>query len=310
MKSPDDFVSGLEMISQSALQGEAEFVVVHFDFNYLSYAQVLDIVARLDRNLYVIVNPTTLMKLAQKYYKEKRVMMPSSPAAIDGLTTLIPFSIQNTSTQQQRVVVLGGGGKVDSVDATFGPGTTYKGNLVVKGNTGNARMEIRSQKDTAKFPLSFEVIKPAIPLSGKAVFTRTFEAELLSHSGGALVADSDAVNGFAWSSGKNAGGPSYIVYGPYEMRDAGDYVVFFRVRLVQAGNPPSLTLEVSSISDLEGGQMRLLASQTIDRNKLIVGQYVDLPLEFHNPGDWRLEYRVLCGSGGPLNVDRIYLFKT
>ena len=146
----------------------------------------------------------------------------------------------------------------------------------------------------------------AVP-QGNYKKVRTWEAEGkgIAHMIGQAVADPEAYGEKAWEA-KTFSDPPYrhLVYGPYIELEPGDYVAFFRIKLLEeAGEETVVNLDASVSFGRE-----ILNSRQISGSDLALNRYVQIPLPFRYPGG-KLECRLFWRGYASVRVDRISLFR-
>ncbi|MFQ6096506.1 MAG: GxGYxYP domain-containing protein [Armatimonadota bacterium] len=149
-----------------------------------------------------------------------------------------------------------------------------------------------------------EIRAAARPPSGKYTFVREWEAETAGHNTGHLADDPDARGGKAWEATAGVDAPGTLLYGPYIEVEPGDYVAFFRIRLLEP-------LEDDVIGHLDACvsyAQDMLARSDLRGADLMAGKYAQVPLGFRYQGG-RLECRITWPGDVSLRVDRITLFR-
>lgn len=125
------------------------------------------------------------------------------------------------------------------------------------------------------------------------------------HLTGQAVADAQAGGREVWEAkvGRDKSA-DHMVFGPYRDTPAGDYVAFFRLKLLDdAGEESVGTLDAS----VEGGE-QILAARDITGSQLTLNHYVQTPLAFHSTGG-KLECRVFWSGYSGLRLDTVSLFR-
>ncbi|HIE09701.1 MAG TPA: hypothetical protein EYP65_07620, partial [Armatimonadetes bacterium] len=147
--------------------------------------------------------------------------------------------------------------------------------------------------------------RKALP-RGRYTFVKSWEAEGegYGHKTGRKIADKEASGGAVWEVREWRDVPGHALYGPYVQLPAGDYVAFFRVKLM--GAPVGeVVAEVDAC--VEYGRRVLNFRQVADVD-LVPGKFVQIPLAFRYPGG-KLECRLWWPGMGSLRVDKVALFK-
>jgi hypothetical protein len=122
---------------------------------------------------------------------------------------------------------------------------------------------------------------------------------------GKQAADPDAASGFAFEAmvGRNRV-EDHLVFGPYIEEPEGDYVVFYRIKLLSdAGEDIVASLDAAA----QYGQS-ILRNRDLTGSQLANGRYVWAPLAFHHPGG-KLECRLAWTGYASLRVDRMALYR-
>ncbi|HZT43186.1 MAG TPA: GxGYxYP domain-containing protein [Chthonomonadaceae bacterium] len=126
-----------------------------------------------------------------------------------------------------------------------------------------------------------------------------------AHKIGRSVADSQANGGKAWEARVGIDLSSQtMLYGPYAEIPAGDYVAFFRMKLLdEAGEEPVAEIDAASSYGQD-----ILNTRPLTGSDLMLGRYVEIPLAFHHPGG-KLECRVTWRGYSGLRVDQVSLLR-
>lgn len=123
--------------------------------------------------------------------------------------------------------------------------------------------------------------------------------------GGHEVRDLGAAQGKAWELKENVdAGNRYVVYGPYLPIEAGNYVVFARVKLTAttAGDT------VGRLDAAVGQGTEVRGERTLEEDVLPLNQYVQVPLGFTCEGG-AIECRIFWSGFGNLRIDTLTLFR-
>ena len=139
---------------------------------------------------------------------------------------------------------------------------------------------------------------------GTYTAVRTWEAEPGGHNTGRVVDDPDARNGKAWEAKPGVDAPGVLLYGPYIEVQPGDYVAFFRIKLlepIEDDLPGQLDACVSYAQDI-------LGAWDLTRADLTPGTYVQVPLGFRYDRG-QLECRITWSGAAGLRVDGVSLFR-
>jgi len=153
-----------------------------------------------------------------------------------------------------------------------------------------------------------EVLSPQKLPQGHYVPAKSWEAEgkEAGHGFGQAVPDPEASGGMAWESRveTKASLPA-LLFGPYIDLEPGDYVAFYRIKLLEEAGEETVA-QVDACVSFARNMLRLL---DIVGSDLALNRYVQVPLAFHYPGG-KLECRVLWTGGySAIRVDRISLFR-
>ncbi len=126
-----------------------------------------------------------------------------------------------------------------------------------------------------------------------------------SHNGGEAVEDAQASDGKAWlATSKNSQPGVQVIFGPYAEIPAGDYIAFFRLKLLgEAGDEPVATLDACV-----DYAKTMLNSVTIYGSDLPLNRYAFVPLPFHYDKG-KLECRVGWAGNASLMIDKIELYR-
>jgi hypothetical protein len=144
------------------------------------------------------------------------------------------------------------------------------------------------------------------PIEAPATLTpaRYLEAENLAHRSGVREADGEASGGAAWVVRPGQAEPGYVVFGPYQPLDKGDYLALFRVKRSGEGSGPLAVFDFCvGGGSPQTGRFDLLAEQ------LPFDQYRWVPVTVSHPGG-QFEARVEWSGAAPLVIDAIALWET
>jgi hypothetical protein len=164
-----------------------------------------------------------------------------------------------------------------------------------------ADLEIRNVGAT---PLALDNVRISEPPPPSPP-TWTLQAEMLNPSH--MVADADAVNGYALAFGTNDA-PGACVFGPYDAElPAGDYVGKIRIQV-----PDNATTNVVAGWDMvqSEGAVRygIAGGDWRGTDFAAAGRYVEQPIAFHRDAGGRLSIRFYQRQpGGQYRVDRVTL---
>jgi hypothetical protein len=145
--------------------------------------------------------------------------------------------------------------------------------------------------------------RAALP-SGTYTLARAWEAEATGHMTGRVVADPEAGDGRAVEATPGADEPHALLYGPYIELEPGDYVAFFRLKLMEAPEDDA----AGSLDACVAFGQEMLGGWELSAGDLTDGRYVQVPLGFHYE-QGQLECRVNWSGALGLRVDRVSLFR-
>ncbi|MGC8668965.1 MAG: GxGYxYP domain-containing protein [Chthonomonadales bacterium] len=126
----------------------------------------------------------------------------------------------------------------------------------------------------------------------------------VNHTTGHIVPDAEALGGHALEATVGRDVPARtLLYGPYIELPPGDYVAFYRMKLLDdAGEETVATLDACT----NYGQ-NILRSQDLTGTQLALNRYVEVPLAFQYPGG-KLEIRAAWSGYAGLRLDRVTLY--
>ena len=146
-----------------------------------------------------------------------------------------------------------------------------------------------------------EVKAPGQIPEGTYTLAKSWKANDQGHNDtGRLVDDPDAQGGKAVEVTPGVDKTGAAVYGPYIELDPGDYVCFFRVKLLDAPEDDY----PATIDACVGFGSTPLTARDVDLEDLTVGKYVQVPLGFHYEKG-KLECRFNWGGGCALHIDTV-----
>ena len=127
----------------------------------------------------------------------------------------------------------------------------------------------------------------------------------VNHGTGHILPDEEALGGHAIQATVGRDIPSRtLLYGPYTELPPGDYVAFYRMKLLDdAGEEHVATIDACT----NFGQ-NILRSRDLTGTQLALNRYVQVPLAFQYPGG-KLELRVAWSGYAGLQVDRVTLYR-
>ena len=134
---------------------------------------------------------------------------------------------------------------------------------------------------------------------------RSWEAETpANHTTGRAVEDATASGGKAWEARRGTDAASkYLIFGPYLDTPAGNYVAFFRLKVLEEAEDDIAAHLDASV----GSAVKILAAQDVWTGDLSRDRYVEIPLAFHTPGG-KLECRLFWSGYAGLRLDKVTLF--
>lgn len=126
------------------------------------------------------------------------------------------------------------------------------------------------------------------------------------HEIGQEVADPEASTGHAWEGrvGRDKVNAGALLYGPYLDFPAGDYIAFFRMKLME--DPEGEEIAVADTATNGGGNT--LSFRRLSGAELPLNRYVEVPVPMRFPGG-QLECRIQWLGGSTLRIDRVSLFR-
>ncbi|MHB1000665.1 MAG: GxGYxYP domain-containing protein [Armatimonadota bacterium] len=131
------------------------------------------------------------------------------------------------------------------------------------------------------------------------------EGKILSFSTGRVVSDPQASGGKARECKMDVDNAGHIMYGPYAQLKPGDYVAFFRIKLLdEAGIDDDLGVIDAAV----GMGVNSIQAHYLTPADLSLGKYVQIPLAFKYPGG-KLECRFLWRGTASIRVDNVSLFR-
>lgn len=172
-----------------------------------------------------------------------------------------------------------------------------------------AAMQTSSQQKTLKgvsSSITNEIMDFTLVPDGEYKYTAVFEAEgkELSYHTGSVVKDSEAKGSKAREALTDVDPPAHLAYGPYANLKAGNYVAFFRLKLLdEVGEEEEVAL-----IDVTGGKGHTqIQKYNITSNNLILNKYVQVPLAFTHPGG-EIETRILWSGIASLRFDNVTIY--
>jgi len=151
-----------------------------------------------------------------------------------------------------------------------------------------------------------ELTNPNLLPGGCYQFVAEWEAEKdFAHKIGRKVEDQDASNGAAWEVRVGEDTPNnHALFGPYANILPGDYIAFFRVKLL---DEPVRDFAFELDACVDYGR-RILNSVEVSDLDLVQGKFVQPPLAFRLTGG-PLECRVFWRGNVSVRIDKVTLFR-
>ncbi len=150
-----------------------------------------------------------------------------------------------------------------------------------------------------------EVRSAQVLPKGQYTESRTWGIDQFFHLVGSAAADSDALDGKAWDAIVDKdGGSGFMIYGPYDQVEPGDYIAFFRIKMLEEPNDDV----VGTVEVLAGKGVSRLGSRNIAASDLAVGKYVQIPVAFHFSSK-DLECRLSWSGSTSLRIDKVTIFR-
>lgn len=136
---------------------------------------------------------------------------------------------------------------------------------------------------------------------------RTYQMADLFHFVGRAEPDSAAVDGRAWRVDPQFDPPQKATHGPFDIYDAGQYKVNFRVKLLEPVTPEVevARLQVNATANLEPLRTQPVQAKHFSR----VDLYHDLVLPITNPRRQALSFEIHYLGVAPLAIDSITITK-
>lgn len=134
---------------------------------------------------------------------------------------------------------------------------------------------------------------------------RSWEAETpANHTVGRAVEDPSASGGKAWEARLGADTPNrHLIFGPYLDVPAGNYIAFFRLKLLDASED-----DIAAHADASVGPgVKILSARDVWAGDLALDRYAQIPFAFHTPGG-KLECRLFWNGYAGLRLDKVTLF--
>ena len=165
-----------------------------------------------------------------------------------------------------------------------------------------------SQRPGENLPdsLRAEILSPQDLPAGRYVAVREWEAEgpAAGHNTGRAVEDPEARQEKAWEVRPGQDRPEVPLFGPYLELPAGDYVAFFRLKLLD----PDPEEVLGTLDACVNFGQDLLAWRDLGGFDLAPGRYVQVPLGFRY-AEGKLECRLTWTGYTGLRIDGVSLFR-
>lgn len=152
-----------------------------------------------------------------------------------------------------------------------------------------------------------EIKNPNLIVSGKYTPVTVWEADgkTFTHRVGHETSDPQATNGKAWTALTDKDSTGHIIYGPYAKLQPGDYVAFYRIKLLdEAGTDEDLGV-IDAASNNGATQLQ---SFSLTASDLTFGKYVQIPLAIRYTGG-PFECRMTWTGVASVSLDNVTLFK-
>ncbi|NPV47784.1 MAG: hypothetical protein HPY69_12550 [Armatimonadetes bacterium] len=145
--------------------------------------------------------------------------------------------------------------------------------------------------------------RAALP-QGDYTPAQSWEAEVAPHLTGRVVQDLEASGGNALEATPGRDKPDTLLFGPYLELEPGNYVAFFRVKLLE---PLEDGVALRLDACVEYAQ-QFLGARELAAPDLVVGRYAELAVGFQYPGG-KLECRATWPGEAALRADRVSLYR-
>jgi len=139
---------------------------------------------------------------------------------------------------------------------------------------------------------------------GDYTLVRAWEGETAPHNIGRPVDDPDAEGGRAGEAAPGVDGPDMLLFGPYLELQPGDYVAFFRLKLLDSPQGDA----VGQLDACVSFGQETLGAWELTESDLAIGRYVEVPLGFHYDHG-QLECRLNWAATAGLRADRVSLYR-
>ncbi|MCB0211654.1 MAG: hypothetical protein KDJ52_20115 [Anaerolineae bacterium] len=138
--------------------------------------------------------------------------------------------------------------------------------------------------------------------------SHTYAADTFQHFVGQAVPDDEATASRAWLVDPAVDPPQKAIYGPFDIYDAGDYTVTFRLKLPEAVEvePAVARLQVSATASFD----ELAAQDLFAADFTQPDQYQTFTLAVTNPRRQALSFEVAYSGVAPLYIDNVTITET
>ncbi len=239
-------------------------------------------------------------------------------ATLAGVPTTVPLTLTNGCDEPTEATVRVQADQEYQVTVRLAPHETRQLNdvtLTAGGDaTTTASVVVSAAGQTQQSAASLTVV-PCATTAKQAAFAACWSAAGLSHRGGSVVAEAEALWGKAWSSPAVSERPDCALFGPYSAMIPGRYLAAFRIKL--AAETPAAVPPAAHLATLDvfaggySGTAKLSGQTEVYRRDFTA---VDRWQWFGVEGDWAglpslLETRVAWHGTARLIVDRVVLFR-
>lgn len=134
---------------------------------------------------------------------------------------------------------------------------------------------------------------------------KTWGVDQLFHGIGSASTDPDAKDGKSWDAVPDRDkGTGFMIYGPYDQLDAGNYIAFFRIKMLE--EPGDSIIGAAEVVESKGANK--LATRNIAASDLVTNRYIQIPIAFHFTGK-DLECRISWAGSTSLRVDKVTIYR-
>ncbi len=178
------------------------------------------------------------------------------------------------------------------------------GNWEIYVMTANGKRHAQITRDPArdKFP---DWQRGSVPEKLLERQQFVYEVEAAPRTTGRPVQDGEASGGRAVYAGKDDDA-GYLMFGPYQRYQAGEYVAHFRLKTEEGHeDSPSIVVDVAANKGERILARKELTGQDVQGNQ----GYVDIQLPFSLETEQNLEFRIYRASGAKLWGDNVTVFR-